>query len=450
MSSSPSPSVEKKHVAVVGSGISGLSAAWLLSKSMRVTLYEANDRLGGHSNTVMAPADQGEIAVDTGFIVYNERNYPNLVALFEKTGVKTQKSTMSFAVSLNQGRLEYSGSGLNGLFGQRGNIIRPRFWFMISDVLRFYREAPQVLNSDRYLHASLGEYLDINDYGENFVNDHLLPMGAAIWSASAQEMRDYPLHAFVRFFVSHGLLSLNDRPQWRTVTGGSRKYVERLAQDISGEIRLNTQVVNITRDANEVLVTDNIGNTDRFTHIVIATHADQALGMLGDANPDELRLLGAFRYTANTAVLHTDQSLMPKRKRIWSSWNYIGEKDAADNKSLCVTYWMNALQDIDRKHPLFVTLNPTREIASEQIIKTINYQHPLFDRSALSAQRELWQLQGRRNTWFCGAYFGYGFHEDGLQSGLAAAESLAGVKRPWNIDNQSSRISQPVWCEVAQ
>lgn len=450
MGSSHTFSAENKHVAVIGSGISGLSAAWLLSKTMRVTLYEANGLLGGHSNTVMVPTDHAEIAVDTGFIVYNERNYPNLVALFEQTRVETQKSTMSFAVSLEDGKLEYSGSGLNGLLGQRENIIRPRFWAMVSDVFRFYREAPQVLNSDRYLQTSLGEYLDLNSYSENFVNDHLLPMGAAIWSASAQEMRAYPLHAFVRFFVSHGLLSLNDRPQWRTVTGGSRRYVDRLAQDISGEIRLNTQVVNIRRDNDEVSVTDSNGNTDHFTDIIIAAHADQALRMLDDASPEEQRLLGAFRYTANTAVLHSDRSLMPKRKRTWSSWNYIGEKGAANNKSLCVTYWMNELQNIDRKHPLFVTLNPTRKIASERIIKSINYQHPLFDRGALDAQRDLWQLQGNQNTWFCGAYFGYGFHEDGLQAGLAAAEGLAGVKRPWNVENQSSRISQPVWHEAAQ
>ncbi|MGU3575954.1 NAD(P)/FAD-dependent oxidoreductase [Brucellaceae bacterium C25G] len=441
MSRSHSFSPKHKHVAVIGSGISGLSAAWHLSQSMSVTLYEANDRLGGHSNTVMVDTVDREIAVDTGFIVYNERNYPNLVALFEKTGVQTQKSNMSFAVSMNGGKLEYSGSGLNGLFGQRSNIISPKFWFMVRDILRFYRQAPLELSADKFMNASLGDYLDATGYGENFINEHLLPMGAAIWSAGADEMRAYPLYAFIRFFVSHGLLSIKDRPQWRTITGGSRSYVERLAQDISGSIRLNTPVTRISRANDEIIVTDHHGQKDRFTDIVIATHADQALKILGDASDEEQRLLSAFRYTENTAVLHSDPSLMPKRKRIWSSWNYIGENNTSNAQSLCVTYWMNALQNIDMENPLFVTLNPTKKIAPEHIIKTISYQHPLFDSSALEAQKKLWQLQGHKNTWFCGAYFGYGFHEDGLQAGLAVAESLSDMKRPWLIENPSSRIS---------
>jgi predicted NAD/FAD-binding protein len=229
---------EKKHVAVIGSGISGLSAAWLLSKTMQVTLYESEHRLGGHSNTVLLPTDNGNIPVDTGFIVYNERNYPNLVALFKEIGVETQESEMSFAVSLGGGAIEYSGSGLNGLIGQRRNVIRPRFWSMMRDVMRFYRTVPDVLTSSEFEDCSLGDYLDQYGYGSAFVNDHLLPMGAAIWSASAKEMRAYPLVAFVRFFVSHGLLSLKDRPQWRTVSGGSRNYVEKLAREISGDIRV--------------------------------------------------------------------------------------------------------------------------------------------------------------------------------------------------------------------
>lgn len=450
MHSTRSIAAEKKRVAVIGSGISGLSAAWLLSKTMHVTVYESSNRLGGHSNTVMVQGESGEVAVDTGFIVYNERNYPNLVALFKNTGIATQESSMSFAVSLGGGKMEYSGSGLNGLLGQRSNIIRPHFWIMVRDVLRFYREAPQVLKSKNSSHETLGDYLYINGYSETFVNDHLLPMGAAIWSANAQEMREYPLHAFVRFFVSHGLLNLNDRPQWRTVTGGSRRYVERLAQDISGDIRINTEVMSIKRHDGEIVVTDSTGNCENFTDIVIATHADQALNMLKDASLDERELLSAFDYTQNTAVLHSDPALMPKRKRTWSSWNYIGENNTADDQALCVTYWMNELQNIDPTNPLFVTLNPTREIAEKHIIQTIQYKHPLFNSRALKAQQDLWQLQGVRNTWYCGAYFGYGFHEDGLQAGLAAAENLAGVKRPWQVENESGRIAQARWLEAAQ
>lgn len=449
MSNSHPFSGNKKHIAVIGTGISGLSAAWLLSKTARVTVYEENSRLGGHSNTIMVARGKTEIAVDTGFIVYNERNYPNLVALFETCGVETQESNMSFAVSLNEGGLEYSGSGLNGLFGQRRNIIRPRFWSMVSDVLRFYREAPSVLDADNCVQTSLGEYLRFYNYSDDFVENHLLPMGAAIWSASADEMRAYPVQAFVRFFVSHGLLSLKDRPQWRTVTGGSRRYVERLAQTISGDIRLNTRVESIKRINDGVMVTDCKGHTERFTDVVIAAHADQALAMLDDPSFEEQKLLGAFRYTANSAVLHSDASLMPRRRRIWSSWNYTGDQNSAEKQPLCVTYWMNKLQSIDEKYPLFVTLNPTKPIAAEKIIKVIDYEHPLFDLRALEAQRALHVLQGKRNTWFCGAYFGYGFHEDGLQAGLAVAEGLAGLKRPWNVPNASSRISQPSESEAS-
>lgn len=433
----------QKHIAVIGSGISGLSAAWLISKTMRVTLYESDTRLGGHSNTVIAKTQHGSTPVDTGFIVYNERNYPNLIALFNEIGVETQESSMSFAVSLNDGNLEYSGSGLNGLLGQRSNIFKPRFWFMVKDVLRFYKEAPLVINSNDYSDVTLGEYLDANNYGKSFVNEHLLPMGAAIWSASAKEMRAYPLQAFVRFFVSHGLLTLNDRPQWRTVKGGSRRYVERLSQSINGDIRLNTPVVKIERNDNGVIVHDSNGRIDHYDGIVIATHADQALSILSDASQQETQLLSAFSYTPNTAVLHTDANLMPKRKRTWSSWNYIEGQEEHTNKSLCVTYWMNELQNIDRNNPLFVTLNPSKQIAPDKILQEIHYEHPLFNRDALEAQKALWDLQGDRNTWFCGAYFGYGFHEDGLQSGLAVAEEIANIKRPWNVANHSSRISRP-------
>jgi len=429
-----------RRVAVVGSGISGLSAAWLLSRTMRVTLYESDARLGGHSNTVVVPTANGPIPVDTGFIVYNERNYPNLVALFREIGVETAASEMSFAASLDGGRLEYSGSGLNGLMGQRGNVVRPRFWRMMRDILRFYREAPRLLPRTDLDGLTLGDYLDGNDYSPAFIEDHLLPMGAAIWSMTAREMRDYPLLAFVRFFASHGLLNLVDRPLWRTVQGGSRAYVERLSAAFADGIRLKTPVSRITRETDRVLVTDASGHTDSFSDVVVATHADQALRLLGDADAQERSVLGAFRYTDNLAVLHSDETLMPKRKRVWSSWNYIGERQQDGVQPLCVTYWMNRLQNLDSRHPLFVTLNPTRAIDPAKILQSFHYTHPLFDQPALDAQQQLWRLQGRRNTWFCGAYFGYGFHEDGLQAGLAAAEDLSGLRRPWTVGDESGRI----------
>lgn len=439
-----------RRVAVIGSGISGLSAAWLLSRKLDVTLYESEPRLGGHSNTIMVPTKDGALPVDTGFIVYNERNYPNLVALFREIGVTTSASNMSFAASLEGGKLEYSGSGLNGLIGQRGNVIRPRFWRMMRDILRFYREAPALLARSDLHGISLGEYLDRNGYAPAFVEDHLLPMGAAIWSTTARDMRAYPLLAFVRFFASHGLLSLADRPKWRTVLGGSQEYVHRMSVDFADKIRLGTAVRSIVRDNGRVVVTDSKGQADSFTDVVIASHANQALDLLADADQQERALLGAFRYTNNLAVLHTDENLMPRRKRVWSSWNYIGEDRDEDSQPLCVTYWMNRLQNLDMRHPLFVTLNPTRDIDPAKIIGCYDYTHPLFDQRALDAQQQLWRLQGQHNTWFCGAYFGFGFHEDGLQSGLAAAESLADIRRPWKVRDESGRIALMPRLEAAE
>lgn len=408
---------------------------------MRVTVYEADTRPGGHANTVSVPSAHGPVPVDTGFIVYNDRNYPNLVALFAHLGVETEASEMSFAASLDGGRLEYSGSGLNGLIGQRGNVVRPRFWMMVRDILRFYREAPAVQARPDSADISLGDYLDRNGYAPAFVEDHLLPMGAAIWSTTAREMREYPLLAFIRFFESHGLLSLTDRPQWRTVAGGSRDYVQRLREDGDFDVRLGVGATSIARENGRVIITDTHGQSDSFSDVVVATHADQALKLLTDPDEQEQALLGAFRYTDNTAVLHSDAALMPRRKRVWSSWNYIGETEDDGTRPLCVTYWMNRLQNLDLDHPLLVTLNPTRAIDPQRIIRSFRYAHPLFDQPALDAQQHLWRLQGRRHTWFCGAYFGYGFHEDGLQAGLAAAESLADVQRPWQVAEPSGRIA---------
>jgi predicted NAD/FAD-binding protein len=437
-------------VAVIGAGISGLSAAWLISKNHDVVLYEAADRPGGHANTVTVSTPSGPLGVDTGFIVYNDRNYPNLVELFDHLKVPTQMSDMSFAASLDSGSFEYCGSGLRGLFGQPRNALRPRFWRMLSDTLRFYREAPSALARSDLSSATLGDYLDDNGYCTAFVTDHLLPMGAAIWSTTARRIREYPLHAFIRFFESHGLLALSDRPRWRTVTGGSREYVRRLLGDFAGELRVLSAVMDVRRELGIVSVTDWRGNHDTFTDVVIATHADCALRMLTDADEEERRLLGAIRYTPNRAVLHSDERLMPRRRSVWASWNYIGETDGDGERPLCVTYWMNRLQAIDTATPLFVTLNPHRTIAEGRIIAEFDYEHPLFDQAALSAQKPLWQLQGRGGVWFCGAHFGSGFHEDGLQSGLAIAEAIGGQHRPWTIEGQSARLPSNAALVVAR
>lgn len=422
-------------IAVIGAGISGLSAAWLLGKRHDVTLFEAEARLGGHSNTVEAAG----LAVDTGFIVYNERTYPNLTALFAHLGVITQATDMSFAVSLDGGRLEYSGANLRGLFAQPRNLASPRFASMLADLLRFYRNAPRDLPTMG--EESLDAYLDAHRYGAAFRDDHLYPMAAAIWSTPAAEVGRYPVAAFVRFCANHGLLQLADRPIWRTVAGGSRRYVARLRADFGGAVVAGGPVRAVTRDANGVSVTDASGQVRRFDHVVIATHADQALALLDGPTARERELLGAFHYSRNEAILHADAKLMPRRRAAWAAWNYLADRRA--DPKLCVTYWMNCLQNLPADRPLFVTLNPVEPPAEALVHYRASYEHPLFDTGAMAAQKRLWSLQGEGGVWYCGAYFGAGFHEDGLQAGLAVAEALGGIRRPWTVADESGRICLP-------
>jgi uncharacterized protein len=428
------------RIAVIGTGIAGMSAAWLLSQRHDVTVYERARRVGGHSHTVDVVNGNGVTPVDTGFIVYNEAAYPNLTALFAHLEVPTERSNMSFAVSLDGGGLEYSGN-LAGLFAQKRNIFSPRFWSMLTDIQRFYREAPTDVTALDELHMTLGDYLDLRSYGAAFRDDHLLPMAGAIWSAPPDTMLRYPAASFIRFHDNHGLLRIANRPQWRTVTGGSRTYVERLTASYRDRIERGHGAERIRRFGDRVNVRNAAGRIQSFDHVVIAAHADEALGMLGDATAEENALLGAFRYSKNLAILHSDAALMPKRRAVWSSWNYIGPPAGAEAAAACtVTYWMNRLQNIAAPQSLFVTLNPQRAPKPATVIATESYDHPIFDTAAIRAQRRLWSLQGRRRTWFCGSYFGAGFHEDGLQSGLAVAEALGGISRPWLVANESGRI----------
>jgi predicted NAD/FAD-binding protein len=430
------------RIAVIGTGISGLSAAWLLSQRHSVSVFERNGRVGGHSNTVDVSEHGGTVPVDTGFVVFNASAYPNLTALFDYLGVATQASDMSLSVSLDDGALEYSGGNLRGLFAQRENLLSARFWSMLRDIVRFYREAPRAAAALESAKSPLGAYLSAHGYGQAFQDDHLLPMAAAIWSAPAKALLDYPAAAFLRFYENHGLLRLRDRPIWRTVVGGSRTYVAALTRPFATRILLNTPAAGITRVHDGVLIHDGAGRKRQFDHVVVATHADQAVALLRDSSAREQELLGAFRYTSNAAILHSDASFMPKRRAAWASWNYTGYRDRSA-EPVRVTYWMNRLHDLKEKTDWFVTLNPSRPPSAGSIIHSEIYEHPRFDTRALSAQRELWSLQGERNTWFCGAHFGAGFHEDGLQSGLAVAEELGGVRRPWTVDCESNRIFLP-------
>ncbi len=437
---------ERLRVAVVGTGVSGISAAWLLNQRHDVQVFEKAPWVGGHCNTVDVPVraagQEHIIPVDTGFIVYNEKTYPNLTALFRHLNIPTEPSDMSFSASVNDGAFEYSGFSLRTMFAQRRNLVRPRFWNMVWDIMRFYRDAVSDAARPENRHLTLGAYLVNSGYSEAFLRDHLLPLGSSIWSASLRDMQEYPLAAFIRFFRNHGLLEARtkNRLQWRTVTGGSRVYVAGLTAEFADRIRVKCGVQAIKRRSRHVELTLDDGSTQVFDHVVIATHSDQALRMLSDASAMEQKLLSAIRYERNLAILHTDASLMPKRKRAWASWNYLSGAGDSEANLVSLTYWMNMLQNIDRRFPLFITLNPHREPQRHSVIQSFEYEHPIFDHRALEAQRQLWSLQGANRTWFCGAYFGHGFHEDGLQAGLAVGEALGGGRRPWQVENESDRI----------
>jgi hypothetical protein len=420
-----------KRIAVIGSGISGLGAAWALAGDNQVTVYEAADRPGGHANTVDVAQGDTTRSVDTGFLVYNTVNYPNLIRLFDRLGVATEPSDMSFAVSMDGGALEYAGSA-RGLIAQRRNILRPRVWSLVRDALRFFKQAPAWLAANRLSAMPLGEYLERGGYGRPFVEDHLVPMAAAIWSCPDQEILDFPAASILAFLENHRLLQLGERPRWRTVSGGSRHYVRAVTAAFGDRLHLGTPVRAIRRDPAGVSVTTD-GGTARFDTVVLATHADQALAILGDdATPVEREVLGAFRYSANDTWLHSDPSLMPTRREVWSSWNYLGRRGRGDDgrgARVSVSYWLNRLQNLPAPD-LFVTLNPLHEPEPGLTHMRMRYDHPVFDGAAIQAQRRLGELQGRQATWFCGSYFGYGFHEDGLEAGLAVADSL-GSPAPW-------------------
>jgi len=437
--------VAKKKVAIIGSGIAGLSAAFLLNRTCDITVFESEAEVGGHSHTINIGSEDKPLWLDMGFIVFNEPCYPNLVSLFAHLGVEHQLSDMSFGVSIDKGRLEYSSLGLRGLFAQTRNLFRPRFISLLLDIVRFYREAPKDLAARSRPNYRLGDYLKDRNYGRAFIDDHLLPQAAAIWSTSASQILDYPFRAFIAFFENHGLLQISDRILWRSVIGGAQAYVKELIKPFADKIRTQTAISTVERSPSGVTVVDHRGARHGFDEVVFATHANTTLQLLANPTSAESKALGAFAYTSNEVVLHTDTSLMPRRKAAWSSWNYMGERDADQAQQLCVTYWMNLLQVLKTDQNYFVTLNPTHAVKPDQVIKRVTFEHPLFNADAIAAQSELADLQGDNRSWFCGAYFGSGFHEDGLQSGLAVAEGLSGQKRPWAFDWTKSRIPYNPW-----
>jgi hypothetical protein len=424
------------RVAVIGTGIAGNAAAWALSKRYPITVYDRDVRPGGHSHTVTIDYDGTPLEVDIGFIVYNELNYPDLTALFAHLGVETVASCMSFALSADAGRFEWQGGGGNwretamGLFAQPRNLLSPSYLRMLQDILTFNSQSVADHAAGSLAGLTLAEYFAWRKFAPRLLTDYLAPMGAAIWSAPSAEILDFPAENFIAFFNNHRLLQY-DRPVWRTVKGGSQRYVEKLIASFRDRLRLGCAVTSIERTPRGVVVHDSHGGSEVYDHVVMAAHSDQALAMLADADDRERAVLGAIGYSPNTVYLHRDIRLMPKRRRAWASWNFLRwQREGSCANDVAVTYWMNPLQGIDSDKPLFVSLNPPFAPASDLTFGKYMCEHPQYSAAAFAAQKRLGEIQGRRHTWFCGAWTGYGFHEDGLRSGLSVAEAL-GATVPW-------------------
>lgn len=418
-----------KRVAIIGTGIAGLGCAHFLHRKFDLTLYEKNDYVGGHSNTISVAEENRAVPIDTGFMVFNEVTYPNLTRLFRELGVAVKQTNMSFSVQHLPAHLEFCGTSLNHLFGQRKNLFRPRFWKMILQINRFNAEAMEALASPKFQNHTLGEYVRERNYGDDFLHFYLVPMSSAVWSTPPEMMLEFPAVALLRFFHNHGFLGLHTQHPWFTVVNGAKAYVEKITAPFRDKIRLQRGAASVRREAGGAKVTDISSHTKHFDHVIFASHADETLNMLADADAQERRLLGEFKYQPNSALLHTDASVMPKIKLCWSSWNYRIDFGADGKISPSTIYWMNRLQGVSDRQNYFVSINGENSVNPDTVLKRIQYEHPVFNLGAIRAQTELPKLNERMtNVFFCGSYFRYGFHEDAFTSALELCRVITGER----------------------
>ncbi len=428
-----------KRIAIIGSGITGLSAAWLLSKKNDVCIYEKNSQLGGHSNTVKVNYTNSDnlyanINVDTGFIVFNEKNYPNLNNFFKKLNVETINSDMSFSFSLNKGKYEYSGSGLNGIFGQRKNLFKRYQWELVLDIIKFSKKAKDhIKNNNNKNTDNLINWLKNNNFSDIFIYNYIVPMASSIWSCTSKNVFDFPINSFLHFFYHHGLLNFKNRPQWKTVKNGSIQYIKAIIKDSNFNYKLNSNIKSIFHKNNKIYI-ENDHNIFEYDEIIIACQPFEILKFYKNIDKKSEKILRLFKFSQNKVVLHRSEQFMPKNKKLWSSWNYFSNNSVDKKTTLQMTYWMNKLQKIDIKFPLFVTMNINNieQIKENKIFKIIEYEHPIIDQKSSEAQIKLNNIQGINNVWYSGAWTGYGFHEDGIKSGIETAQKL-GAQCPWNL-----------------
>ena len=418
-------------IAVIGTGISGMAAGYFLRNDYDVTFFERNDYAGGHTNTLLIDEDGKEIAIDSAFMVYNKITYPNFVRLLDELNVETKKTKMSFSVSHQPSGLEYSGTGFNGIFAQKRNLISPRYYKMLLEIMRFNKTSIEVLEEEKYCDYSLKQYVDEKKFSRDMVEKYLIPMSSAVWSMPVTKMMDFPIVTLVRFFKNHGFLGVTTTYQWWTVAGGSRHYRDKVLSHFKGKVHIERGIINITKEDSGVRITDSRGEMHTFDKVIVAAHSDDAIAMLDEQFQEEKKLLAQCQYQKNRCCLHTDESIMPKAQGAWSSWNYRILNDNPENYLTSTIYHMNSLQNVSENKNYFVSVNDAGEVDPSKVLWEREYAHPLFDLGSIKAQKQLPQLNENGQVYFCGAYFGYGFHEDGLKSGIDVAEKILG-KDVWS------------------